>query len=1425
VFEALMEDPDQKNDLSPDIKIMETEASGEIEEHASRKHRAFFKLAQMLLLFSWKLDTNVVAKFRDVSHTFATGHKYAVTEGSSKGKPDHQEYTDNLEMVRECLHEAAGSLVLLTYAGMVFGEAPLYIHVNHFLALHGTLLAHVFQVGTGTFPFVECFFVNLEQLYEAMWTDKAIPKTLTLPALSNNQLVISGFEFKMVGAGAKCAICSSALDRFIGKPSFPMAYTFSKNDACFPRKIFVSDLTEDEFDIVYEISEMDSTAVGLACGPLCMVQYLRSVFSDLHFAILVGSLPKFHLTKETAMTGERWMTFMKKTLKKLLLDNRALFVRYVLTKVAIRDFMMLPIDNTFIGISCPDHTDPRFSGAYKSKSQKLATALAVANPDDLADKFGLEDAWVQLNRMSTKALDPASPLGLYRTKVASLIPKDGPGEENLCWLLTFKWNEKWGAVNDICIDYPYGCHRLEFNLAPELQPVQPPEKVVQSVLKYLEKLDGSISDDLLIFPVRNNFFSLANYASGVKFTIEMCSTNSKSLSKLLDNADCLLFAREFDMPRQKCFGGFIFREANKVIAVVIPNFYGYLTSETCAFDVKRIFDQFKKCEWRLSEVDFEKHNLLSNMKQSRPDTFRWAVLLYLELVLCYRRNDRGDSDCVNDPVDVQKMGEASLQSIRLHVPSWRAKGLNLEKYMFAHSSWDRNIEIVTFFKELGLDSRNFSLGNRQDDIKVTKKKNAGEIPALASEEKKNEFVGNYWCRLTLTVDLAALVKVEVHNLIVPRTCQLRDLLSEKFGKHFDSAKVLRVQYEDYESKVRCVNLANDVSPWHIGRQYGVSIDHLRVTLTDDGAALAKSMNSHEHWPRERNRRATSAIYNRSGIDDPHFVNLKHRLVWSGKLAEGHEDDSLSFSQPAWITECPDYKLTPEDWNMWNKIAPNLGGIMTYKVSIQPKRGGGRNSIFARAQQVLNPDVAFALCVHLGSKIENINGLVPDVMSHVVGGVPDSGFGKHGDEHIAFLCLPLGGVEGVTGFLIYDTTKTRADYGHVKLFVPRTPVNIPNMTRFIEWTKTHPAEFDVRSQPETFLCGYITTVVGKAPLNFAVVSSKKDLDFGRIFLDQSTDRLGSHVFLIVERSLVADAIGLNKKYRVRTSHLDCKAIGVQAGYSLTALIIRGGHENVKKALLDKNPDYFGEGMLVLTKTAELVHLFLPPEKYRRKIGESLCSLNSSAVWKQLDLGDVGPRFSGQSGVLESDCRPWETEAEKKRKQAVLELANQSKAAKKILKEKETMQKELENKKKREADSQEAQKKEAELKKRLTEGKKWKKEEEGRKKQAKISPEEDYKNLCKILQGLVARQGEVGTGEEDLHDCKVCPESDFDLPVCKDCHVARYCSEGCFKKDRKKHGGKECKEMSKREEVELHDMAKNVAAGADDVIVPMFEDIAK
>ena len=388
------------------------------------------KLAQLLLLFSWKLvgiapdescpcgkeHTKNIAKYHEVYQNYIG----ADAVPRIMQRDEAQIEADDLTILRKELHAAASSLVLFTFfSAYEPAKVPLHVGLNHFQAAHGTSMAHVFQVGSGKFPLIESFFSNFERLYSTMWMKRPIPANLELPvstAYSGKVKIMQGTRLPKVKVGSKCSICKNAID---GAFLYPMAYSVSKNDACYPRKIFLSDLDEDEYDQIYDIEELNVTMEGMACSPLCMVQYLRSIILEVNLLFRNAGLPKFFLMNE--MGSPLFREFSKRVLKLLKHSNLHLFIRSALIPqnepIILR---RIPIHEIDWGICSPDYSDPRFrppllTGRKKlSRLETLPMGLSVVDPWSLRQTFGLEytsNAVDVLCRMRSKNPDASSLLG------------------------------------------------------------------------------------------------------------------------------------------------------------------------------------------------------------------------------------------------------------------------------------------------------------------------------------------------------------------------------------------------------------------------------------------------------------------------------------------------------------------------------------------------------------------------------------------------------------------------------------------------------------------------------------------------------------------------------------------------------------------------------------------------------------------------------------------------------------------------------------------------------------------------------------------------------------------------------------------------------------------------------------------------------
>ena len=1423
-------------------------------DYVFKEHKFCYKLAHILLLFSWKLVgtapnvtfpsgnpmggvewLNYIARYRDQKREYIGVDSFP--EMMRRG--EDQIEAEDLALLRRELHAAACSLIHITFfSAFSPGKLPLYVGLHHFLGAYGTGLCHVFAVGSGKFPHIESFFFNLERVYNRMWMKRPIPPNLELPKVtSTGELEMPGTNLSVIEGKTKCSICKKAISEFA--TLYPMAYSLSRNEACYPRKIFLSELDEDDYDQINEIEELDMTSEGTACSPRCMVQYLRSVILEVHLIIRDGGLPKFF---KKDMDAPPFREFSKKVLKLLKQSNLHLFIRSALIPSTERVVLRrIPIHEMEWGICSPDYTDPRFKSARNmsklSRMETLPMALQVANPWSVSKIFGLDGinsprAVDALCKMRSRSPDGTSLLGVYRKRLAKMVIHGGQGNVSEEFTVRFIWRPQWGLVNDTTCDLPADqMIKLSFKRIKPMDALQPPDSVFDSVRKRLKKGEESKAADL-VFPVRNSFVSLSNYVAGAKFRVGAESRAAKKLlARIGMDADCLLFARELDLRNKTCFGGFIVQEANCSIAIVIEDMYDLLMSEVSEFLLRKTFLKFEAAKWSLAETKYRPLKDQGSLAIPRADATRWAVAFYLNLVLCLRSVTQGDPDY--QPGALKMLRGAPDFTIRLSLKNWRSVMTCLEKRVVSFSPKSAKSEARTFLRDLGMNPNHFKLETVESKrlVKVTPwHKIDYELLALATDDSRCAFVGKYYCNLSVYVDLAGLQKM-IH-LVAPRNRPVRELLRSRYGKRFDGAMVIRMQLEDLESRVRTVNLANDVTPESVMRQYGVRVDHLCLELTDDAAATAKSLNSHESLtPLSR---VTSPPFGRTEFGDDHFLYSSHKIMWAGFTGLGEE-----LQIPMMLTECERNELKSEDWKFWLKISKKLGRYLPYDFVFE-----GDQEFHRYIKKLSESKDAFELCVFFGSKqdpersdeSDDDCGSCRDLLAREMNvlGMP---------IQMAYIVIPFDEKTGVTAVLVemIRTDKSggsRAGSRYMKLIVPRKVQRLHlkrgseiGIKERIKLLKSQPALTSEQAQgiSTEYLAGYVTAVVGRQPVNFAVASTKHQTDdFGTLFrgqyekfgkgnkrvkmLDENgrmldgemrsgetpftrldSNRRGYHVVLIVERSLVRDALreSLQDRYMVHHylhSGSDEDADNIESivehkiGYDLTALVVCGPMEDVRRALLEKDADYFASGMLVLT---EGCNLYLLPEEKRMRIAESLCSLESGALWKQVDLGHaVGPPFKGQEGVLRSACRPWECRngdnEEEEEEDAGQEASKEEGAfgfgaSSKIVDGAGAVG----------AEGTDAKSVEEKLKeRRIDEARKILEARERFKGVKKLSPEEEMKKLREDALRLF-----VGTEESEdddrLETCGHCGKVDFDMGFCGRCREAWYCDDECFRKDRKRH----------------------------------------
>ena len=569
-------------------------------------------------------------------------------------------------------------------------------------------------------------------------------------------------------------------------------------------------------------------------------------------------------------------------------------------------------------------------------------------------------------------------------------------------------------------------------------------------------------------------------------------------------------------------------------------------------------------------------------------------------------------------------------------------------------------------------------------------------------------------------------------------------------------------------------------------------------------------------------RVTAPPFGRTQFGDDHFIYSSHKILWAGITGLGEE-----LQIPMMLTECSQNELKSEDWKMWLKISKKLGRYLPYDFVFE-----GDGKFHRKIKKIAESKDTFQLCAFFGSKQDPERcdddddcGSCKDLLAREIEVLSMP-------IQMAYIVIPLSlgaSLSERTGVIAVMVPGNKGSGGRgrfMRLIVPRKvqPLHPKRGSEIsveerIKLFRSKPALTSEQAQgiSSEYLAGYVTAIVGKQPVNFAVASNKPDTDdFGTLFRHQyekfgeksvgarsftglDSNRRGYHVVLVVERSLVMNAMRepLHDKYLVNHYHeeenIDEQIIvRHKVGYDLTALIVCGPIEDVRGALLEKNVDYFSSGMLVL---AEGCDLYLLPKDKRVRIAESLCSLESGALWKQVDLGHaVGPPFKGQEGVLRSACRPWElrngddkgNEEDESREEAEEE-------------EEELFEIMGENNqtvygagavegagiKKKEEKSGKQKLKEG----RMAEAKKLLGAREKFRSAKKLSPREEMakfrEDLARLIEGAAANED-----DDRLETCRHCGKVDFDMGFCGRCRDVWYCDDECFQKDRKKHA-KACK----------------------------------
>ena len=227
------------------------------------------------------------------------------------------------------------------------------------------------------------------------------------------------------------------------------------------------------------------------------------------------------------------------------------------------------------------------------------------------------------------------------------------------------------------------------------------------------------------------------------------------------------------------------------------------------------------------------------------------------------------------------------------------------------------------------------------------------------------------------------------------------------------------------------------------------------------------------------------------------------------------------------------------------------------------------------------------------------------------------------------------------------------------------------------------------------------------------------------------------------------------------------------------------------------EFFASGMLVIANGS---NLYLLPKDKRLRIAESLCSLESGSLWKQVDLGNaVGPPFKAQEGVLRSACCPWEESGNRGKRteecgSRELESPHTTDHDDEIIKgqnmavDKKEVKKcggrninttfdageELMKKKKKKNEKENLMERQMAEVNKMQERKKALKER-------KLSLAEEMVKFADIVRGVVNRAADA-EGDR-IESCLHCGKMDFAMGFCSRCREVRYCDRECYNKDKK------------------------------------------
>jgi hypothetical protein len=810
--------------------------------------KAWMRLAQLLLLASWKVDYETVNEFAKTFFAFLSPDAKAVYDYTIVDMVDRF-----LDVMRRELEEAASIFALLIYSTTIAeNELDMKMAVHRFLAYHGTQLAHVFQVGTGRFPPVEKFFANLQMFYDHLCNKRPVPYR---PDLNVSAKGLNSVTDEV----RPCAICD--LDIAAGVKLFGIEYTYSKNDAFYPRVIYGTEGPEDSLHLV--------------CKHECMVKHLESLYPELHKCLAEmikdGWIPEKYY--EHINTFES-MDFDKETV--------LLYLRDLMDQEKKLCFF---VSNTFqreydaydkcLLIDTPDVSDPRMPNLdrYKTGNHKFVEGWSYGNPEIAAKVFGLSYETIFYKAKTNTKLTPR--LIGYRKELADAVAEASKevfyGDEKES---VYIWQHRWGSMYD----------SLECGINLSLVPSEhlsrfQPFTNEKAMLRYMKRCGLTQGDkELLIYPVRNNMFGLAEYRSGYKFLVQATDDKHReALTSMLTKVDCLLFARNFNFHTQFCFGGFMFLQDGQLVAVVLPNMFDYLTAHFSPSEFANFFNDYAKHDFKLTKCKELKPESTSDLISKADFKGRKVISFFLCLVL-QRMSHEEEAEEAEDNLEAPEINLVTIKK-SVTIKNWIQEDCKLVKIIEVSDRKSKAaLEMLESVEQEALnkysdvtaeckmysdcedkENKNFMANSQiSEEMKWEVRANKGLskdyslVGSVATKHNLVTYRGAYWCRLILH-NVAWSCKMMYFH-VIPRDCNIFEKfldhfhdLADHFSLHPD--KVFRFKLKKDNGQVEEVTIpCTGVSPQSLAFEYGVSPDRLELALTEPMMTVQQKRNVFAQLP-------------------------------------------------------------------------------------------------------------------------------------------------------------------------------------------------------------------------------------------------------------------------------------------------------------------------------------------------------------------------------------------------------------------------------------------------------------------------------------------------------------------------------------------------------------------------------------------------